>query len=297
MLKMHRAERLAWIKPVAGMVLLAAVIGWIARHEEIAELLDARVLLCSTIISIATVGLNAWVLTLSVAYFRGRLSTTDALRLSALGTIGNTLGGLPIGTTLKYALLYKKSGLKIGEITAGLIFFSVLTCAWLIVCAVLVSHDAAVAPPVKWLVFVAALVFPSAVAAAAWWLRRHRRWAPLVRPLWRRDNLVRGALVSLGITATFIANYTVVCLFLFPQTPIPLVMFVAAIGTIISMGSVLQTVGGVTELSMGLSALLSGVRAVTGATLALALRFSAILAAVAVLSILMLVTKNQRKDA
>ncbi|HKQ30735.1 MAG TPA: hypothetical protein VJS66_05570, partial [Burkholderiales bacterium] len=105
-------KAIAAVKPVVGVLLLVVVVWWIGHNEEVLSRLSIAVLFYSALISAVTVVLNAIVLHLSVRYFRGALSLDSALRLSALGTLGNALGGLPVGTAVKYALLYKKSGLK-----------------------------------------------------------------------------------------------------------------------------------------------------------------------------------------
>jgi hypothetical protein len=292
-LKTRRANLFAAAKPIAGMLLLAVVVWWIAHHGEALARIGAAVLFYSTLISAMTVVLNAAVLRLSVRYFRGNLSPRNALRLSALGTLGNALGGLPIGTALKYTLLYQKSGLTIGEITAGLACFSVMTCGWLTLYALLVLGGTPLSHDARLVFLVLAGVALIVLVAVTMYLRTRRRFAALIEPFLRPANLLRAALVSAAITTTFVMNYTVVARFLFPELPTATVVFVASIGTIISMGSVLQTVGGITELSMGLSSLLSGLRAVTGATLALVLRLTAILAAGIVFGALLLTDRNR----
>jgi hypothetical protein len=293
-LKKRRAEIFSIVKPVVSLLLLAVVVGWIVHNGDLVARIGVSVLFYSTLISAATVVLNAAVLKLSVAYFRGRLSSRNALRLSALGTIGNALGGLPIGTTLKYALLYKESGLKISEITAGLVFFSVLTSGWLALCGLLTLGGTTLSPTAEGLFVTLVVIAVITFVVIAEALRNHRKLGPLVKPLLEPAKLWRAALLSLAITATFVLNYTVVCLLLFPEIALPIAIFIASIGTIISMGSVLQTVGGITELSMGLSALLSGLQAVTGATLALVLRLTAILAAGIVVGALLLANTRHR---
>jgi uncharacterized membrane protein YbhN (UPF0104 family) len=285
---MRLANFLRIAKPIAGTVLLLCIVAWIMSNGEAMEHISIPALIYSTLISGLTVGLNAVVLKLIVEYFEGFLSYRNAFRLSALGTLGNALGGLPIGTTLKYALLYRDSGIKIREITSGLVIFTLAGSCWLLAYAALsiqytpLHNIAKVAVPLALCFGVAALVM------LLLWARNHGRLGQLVKPFIVGSNLARVLFLSFAVTTTFVANYSVVAHLMFPDVHLSLVAFIASVGTFISLGSALQSVGGVAELSMGLSSSFSGLDAATGATLALALRFTAIVAAASILAGLLL---------
>jgi len=57
--------------------------------------------------------------------YKKQLRPATALYINAMGTLGNSMGGLPIGTTFKYVSLSGKAGLTAKETTAGFMVFTV----------------------------------------------------------------------------------------------------------------------------------------------------------------------------
>jgi hypothetical protein len=68
-----------------------------------------------------------------------------------------------------------------------------------------------------------------------------------------------------------------VATFLFPEIPTLTILFVASAGTLTSLATLLQSVGGIHELSIGFSAYVSGVRLIDGLQVALVLRIGSFL--------------------
>ena len=116
---MYNLYRL-YIRPVIGITLLVIMLVWASKEGELFERINARYLLLPVLISIFSVVMGGLILQRIAVTFNKHLRFSSALLISALGTFGNSLGGLPLGTTIKYAALYKKSGLAIKETTLAL---------------------------------------------------------------------------------------------------------------------------------------------------------------------------------
>lgn len=276
------------VKPLFGAALLGTVVVWIAGNEQVVARMSAAALTYSTLISSLTVGMNALILRQSVRYYGVTLSRENALRLSALGSLANGLGGLPFGTALKYTLLYRNGGVTAAEIAVGFAVFAVAISGWLFlytcVTAQLITLTVNIAPLLP-LIFAFGIVILLLVLR---WIRGHRRLYPLFRPFLQPSNIRRVLLISFTAATTFVANYSMVGYVMYPDISTTSMAFLAAAGTLISLGSTVQSVGGITELSLGLSSVAAGLDAITGASLALVLRISAILASAAMLAGLLL---------
>lgn len=280
----------AWntIKPLLGLLLLTLLIAWIAREGELLARLSTAAVFWSTLVSILTIGVNAIVLRSIAVFYGGRLAYDSALRLSALGALGNALGGIPIGTALKFALLYKDSGLKISEITSGMVAFSLATTFWLLLTATASSAALPLAGHIALLSILATIGFAVLAISAGILVSRNHRFAPLITPLLTKRSLLLIHVNGLAVATVFLSNYWVLGRLLAPEIDVPSLLFTASVGILISLGSLLQSVGGIHELAMGLSSTLSGLEAVTGIELALVMRLTAIIAAATMLALLML---------
>lgn len=284
----RRSRLFSLLKPIGGLALLAWLITWIVREGELLSRLNGGVIVYSTLASACTIGLNALTLRLMADFYRGRVTYPNALRLSALGALGNALGGLPIGTTLKFILLYKGSGLTLSEITAGLVAFSLSITLWLLAVATVAGHLLSLPLQVAGAAPLVLLGMVVLAMPAARWARRNHKLGPLIDPLLQTGNVARILALGAAVAALFLANYWLISSFLFPHIDALTLLFAASIGILVSLGSLLQSVGGIHELAMGFSSYLSGQAALTGIELGLVMRLTSILASAALFAVLLL---------
>ena len=265
------------LRTVFGIVLLAAVIIWVAKEGILFSRISFGLLLCSTFAALTINFLNASIIKVMVEVFKRDISYIDALHISALGTFGNSAGGLPIGTTLKYVILYKQSGLKIKETTTGLIIFTIAISLFLLGYAAISVWGMNLARTSK--------MIPSLLLAAStlvlvvlWkWLRKKNMGRQLIQPFLDSRIFRRITLISFVTATLFILNYLVISLILFPEIPLASVVFIASIGLLTGLASLLQTVGGIHEFSMGISAFIAGIKLIDGMQLALSMRVASLL--------------------
>jgi uncharacterized membrane protein YbhN (UPF0104 family) len=275
----------ASLRSVLGVILLGTVIAWAVHEGHMLDKIDAAVVLLSTIVGIASVTLNAMSIRSITHAFGSSLSLLQSLRLAALGSFGNALGGLPIGTALKYAILFRTKVLSIGQFTAGLAVFSVAISMWLLASASVSVWDTSLSEQLKPL---PAALFSAAVAVlvvAGYAARRATLFRSYAAPFLSTPNLASVCRLS-GVTSLlFIANYWIIARTLMPEMSQADIVFVSSVGILISLGSLVQSLGGVHELSMALAAFAIGHEAVSGLELALLLRLTSVLSSALLLTI------------
>lgn len=277
-----------WLKPLVGMTILGMLVYWVIKEGALLERINLSVAASATVASGVLNLLNASIVKIIVTVYDRKITFVKSLHLSVLGTFGNSAGGLPLGTTLKYVLLHQQSGLKIREITAGLVVFTFATSIFLLcytavsVWATGLSLTAKMTPAL--ILIMLALLLP-----ILWrHLRRRQSIVTLVEPFLRKGNLQRLVATS-ALTATgFVCSYWLVAALLLPEIPTLTILFVASAGTLTSLATLLQSVGGIQELSVGLSAYLSGVRLIDGLQVALVLRVASLLSSGLFLALLYL---------
>jgi len=267
-----------YIKPMVGIALLAVILFWVNQQGTLLQRLKAMHLLLPTLITSGSIWLGAMILRFIVASYRKHLAQSAALYISAIGTFGNALGGFSIGTTIKYITLYKKGGLTIKEITAGLVFFTLTILAFLVVIATTSVWTTPLPRSYKILALILLFVPPTAGLIIRQWLRHAGFWLRLVEPLIAKERLWHVLLLSFSSSALFIANFCVIGISLFPELPLPSLIFISSLGVLAGQGIMIQSIGGVQEFLMGLSALLSGFSVLDGVQIALVSRVASIIA-------------------
>lgn len=266
-----------WLKPLVGIAILGTLIFWVIKEGVLLERISLSVAAVATVASGVLNLLNALIIKNIVTVYDRKISFVKSLHLSALGTFGNSAGGLPLGTTLKYVLLHQQSGLKIREITAGLVIFTFATSIFLL-CYTAVSVwstgllFAAKTTPALILVMLALLL------PLLWrHFRKRQSIVTLIEPFLRKRNLQRLVATSAMTATGFVSSYWLVTTLLLPEIPRLTILFIASAGTLTSLATLLQSVGGIQELSVGLSAYVSGVRLIDGLQVALVLRVASLL--------------------
>jgi hypothetical protein len=273
----HMKLKVRWLKSLVGATILVTLILWVLKEgvllERISLSLAVLAILASGVINL----LNALIIKNIVSVYQREITFFKALYLSVLGTFGNSAGGLPLGTTLKYILLHKQTGLKVSEITSGLVFSTIATSFFLLSYTALGIWSTGL--PLTAKVAPALIVFTIILSIPFLWplMRNRQSIGRLVEPFIRKSNLQKFIAIS-AITATaFVSSYWLVATFLFPEIPTLTILFVASAGTLTSLATLLQSVGGIHELSIGFSAYVSGIRLIDGLQVALVLRIGSFL--------------------
>ena len=282
------------LRTILGVCILAGVVAWVINKGELFNRLNPQVLLWSTLISLLTCVLQASTLTSMARVYQRKLSMRYALHISALGSLGNAAGGLPLGTTLKYTILYSRVGLSLSQITFGLSTFIVGISLMLLGYAVLGIQALDFQPAIK---VVSAMVFIGSVAAlfpVARWARHNNALSRIICPFLKKPIAVTVASISFSIASLFILNSTLVGLFLFPEHSFFHVLFISASGILLGLGSLLQSVGGIQEIAMGFSAYASGINPIDGVQIALVMRFTSIISSGIILGLSYLIPALSR---
>lgn len=211
--------------------------------------------------------------------YQRRLNIRSALRITSLSSLGNAAGGLPLGTTVKYTILYKKVGMSISQITFGLSAYTIgitLTLLGYAVVGILALHFHPLIKSLSAAILLASIAVIPLVAR--FWARRSRSFSKLIRPFLKKPTSVMVALISLATASLFTLNSAVVGLFLFPEHSFFRIWFISASGILLGLGSLLQSVGGIQEIAMGITAYASGINTIDGVQIALVMRFTSIIA-------------------
>jgi hypothetical protein len=283
-----------WLRTLFGLCILTVIVVWVINKGILLERLNSKVLVWSTLISILTSILHAATLS-SIAYAYGRkLNYRYALYISALGSLGNAAGGLPLGTTLKYIILYKRVGLKIGQITFGLTAYTMaialVLLAYATVCALLLN----LRPDIKVLPGLLLIVSIISIIALGCWGQRSKVITNLLNPFLGWKFFLVVAALSFSLASLFILNSVTVGYFLFPEHSFIHITFLSATGIFISLVSFLQSIAGIQELAMGLSAFFSGIESIDGVQIALVMRFTAIISSGLILGLSYLLPEKTR---
>lgn len=283
-----------WLRTFLGLCILTVIVVWVINKGILLERLNGTVLVWSTLISMLTSMLHAATLS-SIAYAYGRkLDYRYALYISALGSLGNAAGGLPLGTTLKYIILYKRVGLKIGQITFGLTAYTIIIALVLLVYATVSAFLLNLQPDIKALPGLLLIISIAVIIALGCWGGRSKVISSLLDPFLRWQSFVFVAVLSFALASLFILNSGAVGYFLFPELPLIHIIFLSATGIFIGLVSLLQSIAGIQEITMGLSAFLSGIDSIDGVQIALVMRFTAIIASVMILGLSYLIPGKTR---
>jgi len=272
-----RSRFSALLRLFFGLSLLAVIIIWVAKQGILTERISVGLVICSTFVSLLINFINASVIRTIVAVYQGKITYASSLRISSLGALGNAAGGLPIGTGLKFAILYKQNRLRVTEITSGLVIFSIAISFVLLAYAsasIWAMNFPLFIKAIPGLLFIAGIFF----MLLLWRVLSKKNIAiRLVKPFLKAQHLQRLLVISFSMATAFLLNYWIISRFLFPDIPSMQIVFVASVGILTGLGSLLQSVGGIQEISMGIAAFVSGANLIDGAQLALFLRITSLI--------------------
>lgn len=265
-----------YMRAAAGFCLLIGLAIWATRDEPLLAQLTTALIAGSALLSAAVIGLNALTLTTIVSAYQQRLDYRNALRLSALGAFGNALGGLPLGTALKFALLYRRAGLTARQLVTGLAVFTLATSAALLAYAAFGALQTRLST-ISWALPLGLLI----ALILAIGIGLNSPLAGLLRaiggPFLSRNTLPRVLWLSGAVATLFVITYCFVGRQLFAHIPLPELVFIGSAGILVSFGSLLQSVGGVQELAVGLTTSLTGAAVVSGVKMALVARLGSVI--------------------
>lgn len=271
-----------------GLLLFSVVVVWVVRDGSYLENLNARAVAASLAVSVLTSLLQAATLVTIASANTRALGYAQALRVTALGSLGNAAGGLPIGTAVKFGILHGQVGLSLGQITTGLALTTLVIVATLLACASLsalwlaVPDPVAALPATALLGLLACCIAPLSVPA----LRRRvpeavRGWLAAYAPA----RVLRAVLALGALTAgTFVLNSCLVGWLLGTGGSLAEIVFLSSTGIVIGLASLLQSIAGVHEFALAFTAYVAGVQPIDGVQIALTLRATAIGAALLLLA-------------
>lgn len=258
-------------------MLLAGIIVWVYRHGVLFQRISLWHILPPVMASAIGILLGAEGLRCITAAYKKHLRPATALYISAMGTLGNSMGGLPIGTTFKYVSLSRKAGLTAKETTVGLLVFTVAMVILLTLTAAVSIWATSLPYSYKLTSMGMALLIAIAGLWLYKWLRGKNFWKQHVAPFFQENCLSRVFIISLLTTTIFIVNFCLIGVLLFPELPLASLIFISALGALVGQGSMIQSVGGIQEFVMGLSALLTGFGLLDGVQIALVSRAASII--------------------
>ncbi len=270
---------LSRVRPFVGVGLLIAIVIFLVERESLPLNIDNPLFALSVAILIAVNFLHARVLIIIATSFKSRLSHKDAFHLSALGTLGNSLGGLPLGVTLKYAVLYKRCGLKILQITGGFAISTIIITIALFFFA-MVSVWFTALPLATKLTPTTLLLLAISISALLHFILRNRPfYRDNIGVFLRPSIFSQTLLTNCAIASLLVLNGWLLGSLLYPEIENSKLIFTTAMGLAGGLASLMQSVGGIHEIAMGVTAHYSGLVLVDGLKLGLAMRMSSIIAA------------------
>lgn len=263
-------------RPYIGLLLLAAIILWVLREGYPIEKVGLALVSSALLAALASSFANALIISEISKIYGGAMDYKSSLYTTALGTVANAAGGVPIGTALKYILLHRKGKLSIAQTTAGFVVFTIS------ISLVLLSY---VAILIRWLdvndayrnlaafALLAGLLVP---AVAVFFLRYFPRAQRHFSPFLQYRALFRISVISVIVTLGFLLSFWVVASQLFPQMTFVQTAFSVSLGSLVSQMAFLQSVGGIQELSIGVATRVAGSELIQGVMLGLTIRMTAL---------------------
>lgn len=272
---------------IVSYTLLTGIIIFVILKGDLFQKFSLQLITITAILSFMLMLVNAHALRIICAAYRGVdvLDLRGALFIGALGTLGNSLGGLPIGTAIKFAILRRKTHLEFKQIAAGYTFLSFIMAGTMIACMLITGAMMLLDFYILFLFAMVSVVTLLIVFVLLFYGKRCGFIENLLMPLYRhayKQLLMIGVLLSFG----FLLNYWISGLLLFPFISGTKILFMSSFGLMASILTLSQSIGGIQELSVGFAGLISEMHLIHGIELALSLRIAAIIASLATVLVL-----------
>ena len=268
-------------KSITGITFLSFIVIYTYKNGTLFQNFNYKILLLVSSLSLLSLVLNGLIIRISVICFSGQIPRLHAFNLSAIGALGNTLGGIPIGTALKYMLLYKKSGVSIKKITYGFIFFTSLMLFMLLLsCSFFIwftDIDLNLKLLPLTLIFLFVLFF-----YYLYYLSRqeHHQLSKLIRPFFSFEILPKYFFVIALNTITSVTSFYIITSYYIPDVEMARSLFLVSLGLLVGISTGAQSIGGLQELSMGISGLLVNLKIIQGVEIVLLYRMATFISSV-----------------
>ena len=281
--------------------MLIAVTLFIFKKGDLFEKINVGLISATTLVTIILIILNGVTIKFIVKAYNPdkEIQLGLTVLIAAISTLGNSLGGLPIGTSIKFIILNRFMGVKVIEITFGLVVFAfgITTFYALYIFTVLPFVNIELISKLSLLFYIIiALTLVGAIIIIFVKKSIGNVFFSTFKK-YKYQFIILCLLLSIG----FIINYLIVGHFYIPQINSEKIIFTASLGSLISTLTFSQGLGGFQELSVGLSSLLTEISFINGVEVAFVLRIAALIGSSIVLCFLLppyfqkLVKKNNIK--
>lgn len=286
-----------WLRVALGAGILTLVLVWVTRESAFLHNLSAEVILVSSILSILTCVAHALILVAIARAHRRELGMFQALRITALGSLANAAGGLPVGTAIKYSILHRQIRLTLWQITTGLLIFTVGISASLSLYAVTAALFLKF--PLSGIILG---IFALAVLAVLGSLlishtsRGGFRLRAALGTLADTQGLVLVAGISFLAATSLVLNSCIVGILMLPAYDVSELIFISASGVLVGILSLLQSVAGIQEIAMAAAAQLTRGQPADGAQIALTVRATAVIASILIMTLQYLLLARRKSS-
>lgn len=266
-----------WLKAIFGILFLVSlgIMAW--RNGEILRHIEMPVLLANTLASMLTVTGNSLLLRWITTATAKPLTLTEAVLLSALGSLGNALGGLPIGTAAVIAILVRDHGIAVRDIIAGKLLVTILSVITAALLTALLAHHS----PTIWRL-ICLLIASAGMASLTLLPQRIPQRIPgqdLLLRLCRPPALIEGLALATFTTMTMMLAYGIIIHRYLPSLDIADGIFISGTSLLLGFASMSSTIGGVQEVITGFTANYSQLKFAAGVEVSLFMRLGGLLAA------------------
>jgi hypothetical protein len=266
-----------WLRAVAGILFLGSlgIMAW--RNGAILRHIEIPVLLANASASMLTVIGNSLLLRWITSVTTKPLALSEATLLSALGSLGNALGGLPIGTAAVVAILMRDHGIAVRDIIAG----KLLATALAIITAALLTSLLAYHSPAPWRL-ICLLIAATGMASLFLLPQRLPQRLPgrdLLLRLCHPPVLMQGLMLAAVTTLTMMLAYGIIIHRYLPALDIADGIFISGTSLLLGFASMSSVIGGVQEVITGFTTHYSQLSFAAGVEISLFMRIGGWIAA------------------
>jgi hypothetical protein len=284
-------------KGFIGVTLLSALIYWLSQQGSGFPEISVTFFAATTLASLFVIWWNSEILRLSVRSLGCEMVRQDSLWLTTIGALGNAMGGLPLGTGVKFALLIGKFRLSPSAVFWTYFFYSIMNAVVLMMFGSVFAWLAGLPHALSIIFVLPAILFWTFCASA----RRHAGLrGALPGPL---AALVTSPLLRKAIAISHLNVLTMVLCFSLilrgsAATSSSMLTSLTAVSLALPAGILtgLPSMGGIQELLLGFSGKLLEMPMEAGVRLALIARAAALIAA-ALMLLALLVSRRAKSGA
>ena len=275
------------LKIVVGSATLIFIVFLILKHGNLFRNIDVNLIVLATATTAILNILNGYsIKVIANAYSPDKkMPIVWAIQIGSIATLGNVLGGLPIGTSVKFAVLNKYMGIKLTMITAGLILFTLSIGSFFALYMLFMLPFINFPLNIK----VIGAVFVCLMLIVAWLvvakLAKQTTFKDILAPI-ISNYKIKLIFLSALLSLSFVVTYLIIGYFVAPEVSSQKIIFIASLGNLASMLTFSQSVGGVQELSIGLAGFLTEIKFIKGIEIAFVLRIGGLISSSLILAAL-----------